>query len=158
MVPHMWTNTASSWKRADKASTYRSDIHCHFSLERLITSCCAFVAGAAAGGGSTGFCGAPDACTAAIRKHNPTIERFIIDMLRFCFQQILFGTAAALAASRCDRPDPQRRCADLRYCPSPIAPAGTAHDQNSGRGLAFLAYSSAVPGQIVAATGRFRQT
>src|SRR5699024_4106269 len=36
--PPIWTNTAFSWKRLSRASTFLSAIHCHFSSERLMIS------------------------------------------------------------------------------------------------------------------------
>src|SRR6187551_2346453 len=42
-VPLIWTNFDLSWKSVASLSTFLSDIHCHFSLDRLMISCCAGV-------------------------------------------------------------------------------------------------------------------
>src|SRR3990172_7159558 len=101
MVPPMWTKTASSWKRAARASTLRSDIQRHFSLERLSTSCSSFVLLAAGGAASFGAVAcasdATDECGLTIKKHSPRMGAFMQAPLLSLFQDMTFNQAQRLS-------------------------------------------------------------
>src|SRR5687768_4725963 len=97
----MWTNTASEWNRASKSSTFRSDIHRHFSLERSRSSCSMFLFIVV---GPVGLVWALEGC-AIVKNHSPKVvmirkrlRHFGLDMIPLGFrhdQVVLFGRTRA---------------------------------------------------------------
>ena len=77
MVPPMWTKTASSWKSSARASTLRSDIQRHFSLERRSTSCSALVAVAEHLTVPGLRLARPEDAEPATKSHKPRLDTFI---------------------------------------------------------------------------------